>query len=221
MTDDTAEEEIAQMLGKLASIVPPSSFPGTNSLNNDNEECTVDGVGGCKDNSSEPSNSIDRLALLRRRLEESTEPEEREITPTTITAATTTRETEVVDLEEDDETIATINILPPTPTVPGIFGLYHGTSVSEEESSSVSDKNSLSFEGTLTPRRSLARDIDSQEPQAVSVSVTVPCGGDGSHGDGSSKHGSTCFSPGSMQNSPSTTTKVRTYIMYSTCMCFM
>ena len=215
MTDDTAEDEIAQMLGELASIVPPSSLPGTNSLSSDNEECSEDSGGGSKDDGSEPSNSIDRLALLRKRLEESAETEEQDIAATTTTADTSARETghlmlagspEVVDFEEDEETIATINILPATPTVLGGFDLYHGTS--EEESSCGGDRNSVSVEGTLTPRRSLARDIDFQE--TVSVSVTVPSGSDSSCSDGSSKHGTTCFSPGSMHNSPSTTTKVRT-----------
>ena len=205
------------MLGELASIVPPSSLPITSSLTSDSSS---------KDDNSEPSNSIDRLALLRKRLEESAEPEELDSKTAAGENSLTLTVNSTAAALEDDETAATINILPPTPTVPskpGGFEHHHSTSLSTEErtsSGSGSAKNSLSVEDALTSRRVLASDRDSAPAlgKAVSESVTVPSsgsGGDGagSHSNGSSTQGSPCFSPGAMHMTPDAKTKVQ--CMYS------
>ena len=209
-----------RMLGELASIVPPSSLPVTDSLTSDNGlgtegSCSKDDTNS--DETSEPSSSIDRLALLRKRLEESAEPEEEDST-TTINTATrgnslTLTVNSTADME-DDETTAMINILPPTPTVPskpGGFEDPHSTSLSaDERTSSVSGKNSLSAEDALTPR-GLANDKDSLTTgKAVSESVTVPTSGGGSHSNGSSGQGSPHFSPGVLHNTLETNAKVCT-----------
>lgn len=205
-----------RMLGELASIVPPSSIPITSSLTSDtglNREDSNESSG--KDDSSEPSNSIDRLALLRKRLEESAEPEELDSNSGAAggeNSLTLTINSSATD-DDDDETAATINILPPTPTVPsrpGIFEHHHGADLSTEERTSNGSgdgKNSLSVEDALTSRRSLTGDKDSSTSlsgKAVSEAVTVPtsrssaAAGDGSLGNGSSTQGSPCFSPGAM-----------------------
>lgn len=224
------------MLGELASIVPPSSLPVTSSLTSDTglereDSSGSSGSSSSKDDNSEPSNSIDRLALLRKRLEESVEPEDLDSNGSRKAAATgessltlTVNSTAALDGDDDDETAATINILPPTPTVPskpGVFGHHQSADLSTEERTSKgtgSGKSSLSVEDALTPRRSLATDKDSSTSgKAVSESVTVPTssssiaeggGAIGSHSNGSSTQGSPCFSPGAMHSTPDTNIKV-------------
>ena len=228
-----------RMLGELASIVPPSSIPITSSLTSDtglNREDSNESSG--KDDSSEPSNSIDRLALLRKRLEESVEPEELDSNSGAAggeNSLTLTINSSATD-DDDDETAATINILPPTPTVPsrpGIFEHHHGADLSTEERTSNGSgdgKNSLSVEDALTSRRSLTGDKDSSTSlsgKAVSEAVTVPTsrssaaagggGGDGSLGNGSSTQGSPCFSPGAMHLTE--TNRKVPKLMLHTCTC--
>lgn len=229
------------MLGELASIVPPSSLPVTSSLTSDTGLDREDSNGSsCKDENSEPSSSIDRLALLRKRLEESAEPEESDSNSSTAAGENSltlkVNSTAAALEDDDDETAATINILPPTPTVPskpGPFEHYHSTNLSTEERTTCSNgsgsgKKSLSIEDALTPRRSLATDKHlSTSGKAVSESVTVPNssssgaggGATGSHSNGSSTQGSPCFSPGAMHNSPDTNAKVCTVYMYIICSC--
>ena len=232
------------MLGELASIVPPSSLPVTTSslfsdtgLNREDSNAS-----SCsKDDNSEPSNSIDRLALLRKRLEESVEPEELDPTAAAGGNSLTLTGVSVVAAgldDDDDETAAMINILPPTPTVPskpGIFEHHHNADLlAEEERTSNgngSDKTSLSIEDALIPRRSLATDRDSSTSgMVVSESVAVPNSGSsaagGSHSNGSSTQGSPCFSPGAILNTPNTNTKVPIIIhvpctMYVLCSVYM
>ena len=216
------------MLGELASIVPPSSLPvTTSSLSSDTGLNREDSnASSCsKDDNSEPSNSIDRLALLRKRLEESVEPEELDPTAAAGGNSLTLTGISVVaagldDDDDDDETAATINILPPTPTVPskpGIFEHHHNADLSAEEertsNGNGSDKTSLSIEDALIPRKHSATDKDSSTSgKVVSESVAVPNSGSsaagGSHSNGSSTQGSPCFSPGAILNTPNTSTKV-------------
>ena len=241
IADEADDDEMERMLGELASIVPPSSLPVTSSLTSDTRLDREDSNGSsCKDDNSEPSNSIDRLALLRKRLEESAEPEELDSNSTTAAGGNSL--TLKVDSmtaagleDDDDETAATINILPPTPTVPskpGLFEHHHSANLSTEErtsNESGSGKKSLSIEDALTPRRSLATDKHSSTSgKAVSESVTVPNssssgsggGTGGSRSNGSSTQGSPCFSPGAMHNSPDTNAKVQcTVYLYTVCNC--
>ena len=221
------DDEMERMLGELASIVPPSSLPiTTNSLSSDTGLNREDSnASSCsKDESSEPSNSIDRLALLRKRLEESVEPEELDSNSSTAAAGGNSLTLTGLDVEDDDETAATINILPPTPTVPskpGVFEHHHNADLSAEErtsNGSGSGKTSLSAEDALISRRSVASDKDSPTSgKAVSEFVAVPNssrsaagggGAGGSHSNGSSTQGSPCFSPGAVLNTPNTNTKV-------------
>lgn len=225
--DDADDGEMERMLGELASIVPPSSLPVTSSLTNDSgldrqDSCSSSG----KDDNSEPSNSIDRLALLRKRLEESAEPEELDSNTAARENSLTLTVNSTAAALEDDEMAATINILPPTPTVPskpGGFGHHHSTSLSTEErtsNGSGDDKDSLSVEDALMLRRSLASNSQSLG-KAVSESVTVPssgssvgAGGGSSHSNSSSTQGSPCFSPGAMHMTPDTNTKVCTVFVH-------
>ena len=228
------------MLGELARIVPPSSLPvTTSSLSSDTGLNREDSnASSCsKDDSSEPSNSIDRLALLRKRLEESVEPEE--LDPTAAAGGNSLTLTGIsvvaagLDDDDDDETAATINILPPTPTVPskpGIFEHHHNADLSAEEertsNGSGSDKTSLSVEDALIPRRSLATDRDSStSAKVVSESVAIPNSGSsaagGSHSNGSSTQGSPCFSPGAILNIPNTNTKVPIIHVTVPCTCYI
>lgn len=245
--EDDDDLEMERMLGELASIVPPKSLPIPSSLSSDSQ-LEVEGASDKEsDTNTEPSNSIDRLAVLRRRLEESAEPEDLENNTETRLDELSLAVTSAVacaDNADDDDSSATINILPPTPTVPskpGGSGFESRTLSSLQDQDRTSSKDSLSVEDALIPRRSLAADFDSTSSSSgkvVSDSVAIPKqvvtasgggGGEsrvsGSLGNGSSGQGSPCFSPGSQRSATDADTKVRvcTYLyicVYITlCMC--
>ena len=203
------DSELERMLGELSSIVPPKSLPVTDSLTSSEREEVKNGGGEESEEGSEPSTSIDRLALLRKRLEESAEPEDHDSTTTgdSLTRLDVSTRTEE---EEEDESSATINILPATPTVPskGLGFLQVMTSVDRTES-----QDSLTVEDALIPRSSVASTEDMSGTRmgvAESAAVAIPEGGRKTSlsGKGSSGQGSPCFSPGSHRSTSDASTKV-------------
>ena len=204
------DSELERMLGELSSIVPPKSLPVTDSLTSSEREEVKNGGGEGSEEESEPSNSIDRLALLRKRLEESAEPEEHDSTTTGDSLTRLDVSTRTGEEEEEDESSATINILPATPTVPskGLGFLQVMTSVDRTES-----QDSLTVEDALIPRSSVASTEDTSATRvgvAESAAVAIPEGGRKTSlsGKGSSGQGSPCFSPGSHRSSSDASTKV-------------
>ena len=190
------------MLSELSSIVPPKSLPITDSVTS--QEGLETESERESDRNSEPTNSIDRLAILRKRLEASAEPED-----------SATRLDETAGAPDDDDSNATINILPPTPTVPSKPVGFEGHILSEKDRTP--SKDSLTVEDALIPRRSLANELESAVTRkAVSESVAVPRNVadegrvGGSPGNGSSGQGSPCFSPGALRNTSDADTKVST-----------
>lgn len=201
-----------RMLGELSSIVPPSSLPVTSSLTSEGGTEGEDNQSNKEsDENSEASNSIDRLALLRKRLLESVEPDERD--PAEDSLIRDHVSSHVTAPSEDDESSATINILPPTPTVPSKAGGFDNRCVPSTDERTHS-KTSLSVEDALIPRNLADNQDMLTTGKTVSESVAIPkhvvedgrVGG--SPGTGSSGRGSPCFSPGSLHNTPDTNTKV-------------
>lgn len=217
LVDDNHEEEdddleMERMLSELASIVPPKSLSVNSSV-------TSVGTLGAResgnesDDRSEASNSIDRLALLRKRLEESVDPEDLD----TADSIDTRLGQVAAAAEDDDESSATINILPPTPTVPSKPGGFERHILSTDDRTQ--SKDSLTVEDALIPRGSLINGQDTPASgKMVSESMAIPkhvaedrqVGG--SPGNGSSGQGSPCFSPGSLRNTSDADTKVCTFM---------
>ena len=224
--EEEDELEMERMLGELASIVPPKSLPVTSSLTSEGSQGIEVESDRESDNKSEASNSIDRLALLRKRLEESAEPEEIEETPDR--SHTDTRLGELTTKEDDDDSSATINILPPTPTVPSRPGGFDRYVLSTDDRTQ--SRDSLTVEDALIPRGGLATSdqntpatgkASSSESVAVPKRVVVDENRQvgGSPGNGSSGQGSPCFSPGSMRNTSDAETKVWKFYITHTHTC--
>ena len=220
---DQDDSELERMLGELASIVPPKSLPITDSLTSnerEEEEEEEEGKGEeresnmeSEEDSSEPSNSIDRLALLRKRLEESAEPEEQDPSARdSLTRLDVSRGTGEEEEEDEEESSATINILPATPTVPSKGAGFNLQVMTSEDRTQSTD--SLTVEDALIPRTSLAsvEDTSSESRRAVAQSpaVDIPEGGRkvSTSGKGSPGQGSPCFSPGAHRKMSDANAKV-------------
>lgn len=213
-------DEIERMLSELTAIVPPSDLPVTSSMG------SVDkGEGGV--DSSEASDSLDSLALMRRRLQEVMEEKSDKLE--------TTRENSVSGLgsghggessdfpdnsrrtSSNNKPISTaINIQPPTPTVATQTSLGLPDESTEDTSHRISRRTRVgagdrgeatsaatsALEERTSPRLTPATVETSKDPRSSPTGVPRVDSGR------SSGHSSPCFSPGSLRNSPDVKTQV-------------
>ena len=181
-----------RMLSELTMIVPPSSAPVTDSLSSREEE------EGGKERGSEPSDSLDSLALMKRRLEETMEePSEMSVGRGQDAAVWEStgegEEPRTVGVDTLQVSSSTsINIQPPTPTTP-------------------SQKKALGGEKDSSPRT--GHHLGEGLKPALSEDDLLPSTGGFNERvspiKGSPRKGSPCFSPASLQNSPDASKTVR------------
>ena len=121
--DEEDDLELELMLSELTSIVPPKSFPPESSLQGDEDDDEEDNeVEDSADGGDEES--LDVLALMRKRLEESMLDADSRTDDTkedtNDLAASTNEELDSEKAQDDEKVLDTdtsINILPPTPTI--------------------------------------------------------------------------------------------------------
>jgi hypothetical protein len=151
--DDKEDLEMEKMLSELTSIVPPSATPPDLSLSS----------GGQEEREEEESGSLDTLAIMRKRLEESVldestdnqggehseDPKEKAPSlPSTIVILKESPERSgegEKGREEEEELKAAINILPPTPTT--IKETFGSGGVGPRDGASAGNMSSLSTRG--------------------------------------------------------------------------
>ena len=213
-----------RMLNELTSIVPPSnSLPVTSSLTS--QEGGEEGVRSDED-------SLDSLALMRKRLEETvesrfdTENDDEVLSSLSRIHPAVSKEKDESERPSGSQSSgASITIEPPTPTDVaqnplGIDGEEHFKRTADKErlnvgrAKSTSDSQSENLEASLpstkvaAPKHSQSIDVPQRRSSKDVTDGTVTMSS-GSPGRASSKQGSPCFSPASMHNSPNVSNKVR------------
>ena len=183
------DQEMERMLSELTSIVPPSDLPVTESLGSEG------GLSG-----SDATDSIDRLALMRKQLEETLEEK-----PETSLSRKHSAAAGMDSPGSEDSGVAgvrppssaAINIQPPTPTVASQDAL--GTRGDER-----TDSLSVLASKSLTPSSLDLPDVPSSSPQSRNVfkAISQVEPASSSPGRASSGRSTPCFSPGSLRNSP-------------------
>ncbi len=190
--DDAHTDEMEQMLMELADIVPPSDLPVSSELEVEESDSDV----AC--------DSLDRLALMRKQLEESmatgTEGSD-------LHSRSLNREHTAANQGSKEHSLVTegtvISIEPPTPTTPGQEpSVPHPLStMSDSDRTAVA---SLSVETSSQIRKSQTDVLENYGPtrQPVGSPAQAIPEGESPTKAPSSGHSSPCFTPSSLRNSP-------------------
>lgn len=173
VVEEEDEDEMEKMLNELTHISPPSSAPPQDSLHSE---------GG-----SESGNSLDSLALMKKRLLDTTD------SPQTDKTSVEHKVEGEENSTDEVSSPASISVEPPTPTTP-----------SQQKSLAEGDRTSPSTMGSLLGdglRLGLSEDdlLPSTSDPASCTNKTK---------DSTSPKKSPFFSPGSLQNSPSSSDMV-------------
>ena len=204
-------DEMERMLSELTSIIPPSDLPVTNSL------------GSNEGSDSDATNSLDNLAMMRQRLQETIEEssEEGEIALTREHSEagvgpgdTEDEEAGTVGGGEERPASTAINIQPPTPTTVnqntslGIRTNSFPVDTGQSGPGGLQTKSSPSSSGSPQSGRMLSTTGD----RRTSKPITPVESRGSSPGKASPRQGSPHFSPGSLQNSPELSSKVDDWV---------
>ena len=199
--DDIDDQDMERMLSELTSIVPPTSLPVTNSLTS-----TESGMEG---EELETNDSLDSLAIMRRRLEEtfSNKDDNLLVDVDQPLVENIPISTNSEDSQGPSENTISVSIQPPTPTVTS------HTNLGLREHNPALGVNTTTTVDLMKQEPSLVRESEDVLSSVVrSESVTVP--GITTKSKGSSGTSSPCFSPGSLRNSPEPSSKVGSSIPY-------
>ena len=208
------EEYMERMLNELTDIVPPSSLPVDSSLTSG---------ASCEE---EEEDSLDSLALMRQRLEETI----REAKSAEMEAALRRDQPVAPPVDHDKEGVGSrggegagsrqdgsapcdssgvttstlINVQPPTPTAAGLAPLVPRTNIDPTGAPKKYDAASPSNETIASPipRQAMESHTTSSSPSSASPRAKTGLGGEARGSAASSGRNTPCFAPGSLRASP-------------------